>query len=1477
MGTYTTPKAGQLTYVNGSISVDTGELELQLQSGERFEQGSILVIDDNAEFEILFDDGSTLSNETASFNPDTPIEEDDALLAEIDALQQQILDGDDPTEGLPETAAGDGGNQGHAGFSNIDRSGGETFGSAGYDSNATNVGFQGGNGEEEFLTSFIESLTLDLSAPDNSSDNTPVITGTTNAAPGSTVTIVVTDSEGNQQTISAIVQPDGSFSAEVTEPLPDGSYDVDGTVIDSNNNTANDSDVGDVDTTAPAVSVAITNDQNNDGYINEAELGDSVSFVVSLGEGTAVGDTLIITDQNGQVIFEGPVTQDMLDNGLQLSPPTPENGASLEITATVTDPAGNSATGSDSATVDTTTDNDGDGVTVSITDITEDSGVDGDFITSDQTLVISGQVDLGDNNTLTVNFNGVNYTLADAELTVDADGNWSLDVTGTELADGTYTVTATVTDAQGNTSTVTQDVVIDTTADNDGDGVTVSITDITEDSGVDGDFITNDQTLVISGQIDTGDNNTLTVNFNGVNYTLADAELTVDADGNWTLDVTGTELADGTYTVTATVTDAQGNTSTATQNVVIDTTADNDGDGVTVSITDITEDSGIDGDFITNDQTLVISGQVDLGDNNTLTVNFNGKDYTVGDGFLTVDANGNWTLDVTDTELEDGTYMVTATVTDAQGNTSTVTQNVVIDTTADNDGDGVTVSITDITEDSGIDGDFITNDQTLVISGQVDLGDNNTLTVNFNGKDYTVDDGFLTVDANGNWTLDVTGTELEDGTYTVTATVTDAQGNTSTVTQNVVIDITADNDGDGVTVSITDITEDSGIDGDFITNDQTLVISGQVDLGDNNTLTVNFNGVNYTLADAELTVDANGNWSLDVTGTELADGTYTVTATVTDAQGNTSTATQNVVIDTTADNDGDGVTISITDITEDSGVDGDFITNDQTLVISGQVDLGDNNTLTVNFNGVNYTLADAELTVDANGNWSLDVTGTELADGTYTVTATVTDVQGNTSTVTQDVVIDTTADNDGDGVTVSITDITEDSGVDGDFITNDQTLVISGQVDLGDNNTLTVNFNGVNYTLADTELTVDANGNWTLDVTGTELADGTYTVTATVTDAQGNTSTVTQDVVIDTTADNDGDGVTVSITDITEDSGIDGDFITNDQTLVISGQVDMGDNNTMTVNFNGKDYTVGDGFLSVDANGNWTLDVTGTELADGTYTVTATVTDAQGNTSTVTQDVVIDLQGPAASIDLNPIVIGDDNVINQAESEDTVTLTGTVGGDVKVGDTVTLTLGDGTIASTTVIDLGDGLLGFTVDVDASALADAGSNSITASVTTIDAAGNSTSVSDKEEYLVDVSSPSLNIDIAADALNEGQTSLVTFTFSEAIKGFELGDITVVGGVLTNLVSTDGGITWTATFTPDNNFTGTASVTVADDTYTDLNGNAGTGNSDTTAVDTLAPTLNIDIAADALNEGQTSLVTFTFSEAIKGFELGDITVV
>ncbi|WP_323911467.1 retention module-containing protein, partial [Aeromonas veronii] len=211
------------------------------------------------------------------------------------------------------------------------------------------------------------------------------------------------------------------------------------------------------------------------------------------------------------------------------------------------------------------------------------------------------------------------------------------------------------------------------------------------------------------------------------------------------------------------------------------------------------------------------------------------------------------------------------------------------------------------------------------------------------------------------------------------------------------------------------------------TNDTTPTLTGATDAPAGSTVTLLVTDANGNQQTLTAIVTPSGTFTVDVV-TPLVEGFYTVTATVTDPAGNTGSATDSGSVDTKIDQDGDGNTVAITGITQDTGSSGsDFITNDNTLVFRGTVDLGDNSTLVVTINGKDYTSGKG-LVIDPNGNWSVDLTGTELADGTYPVVATVTDVAGNSKTVSQDVVVDTKIDQDGDGNTVAITGITQDTG-----------------------------------------------------------------------------------------------------------------------------------------------------------------------------------------------------------------------------------------------------------------------------------------------------------------------------------------------------------------------------------------------------------------------------------------------------------------
>ena len=153
-----------------------------------------------------------------------------------------------------------------------------------------------------------------------------------------------------------------------------------------------------------------------------------------------------------------------------------------------------------------------------------------------------------------------------------------------------------------------------------------------------------------------------------------------------------------------------------------------------------------------------------------------------------------------------------------------------------------------------------------------------------------------------------------------------------------------------------------------------------------------------------------------------------------------------------------------------------------------------------------------------------------------------------------------------------------------------------------------------------------------------------------------------------------------------------------------------------------------------------------------------------------------------------------------------------------------------------------------------------------------------SVASSTAVLVDTVRPTASVVVVDAALLAGETSLVTFTFSEAVPGFANASLTIANGTLSPVSSADNGITWTATFTPSSSITDASNVITLDLTsVTDAASNAGSGTTDSNnyAIDTVRPTVAIVVSDTTLTVGQTSLVTFTFSEAVTGFENADVT--
>ncbi|MDU2729410.1 Ig-like domain-containing protein [Pantoea sp.] len=486
-----------------------------------------------------------------------------------------------------------------------------------------------------------------------------------------------------------------------------------------------------------------------------------------------------------------------------------------------------------------------------------------------------------------------------------------------------------------------------------------------------------------------------------------------------------------------------------------------------------------------------------------------------------------------------------------------------------------------------------------------------------------------------------------------------------------------------------------------ITDDNSPVLSGTAEAGA--TVSVYDNG---TLL-GTVTVNADGSWSF--TTPTLADGQHSLTVTVTDAAGNTSSATDplNFTVDTLAP--------ALTDVsaTSDNGtiltpIAANGATSDATPTLQGTAEAG--STVTISDNGTVL----GTVIVGSDGRWSFSTS--TLGEGSHTLSITAADAAGNVSPATTlTFTVDTLAPNAASNL--QLTDNVGDSQgpLASGSSTDDNTPALSGQAEAG--TTVSV-YDG--DTLLGT-VTVGADGLWSF--TTPALSNGSHSLTATVTDAAGNVSAPTAAIVVNVAADLP---PATSSLEITDDSGSTLVPLTNgastaDSTPTLSGLTTAG---ALVTLYNG-DTVIGS--VTADASGQWNF--TPAALADGTYAFRADTTNADGSiTPSPVLTITIDTLAPTTPADLQ--LTNDDGAAvaaGGATNDNTLTLSGSA----EPGSTVTVRDGDTLLG--TVTAGGDGSWSFTTPV----LTD-GSHSLTATVT--DAAGNVSAASAPLNFTVDTQAP-----------------------------------------------------------------------------------------------------------------------------------------
>ena len=761
------------------------------------------------------------------------------------------------------------------------------------------------------------------------------------------------------------------------------------------------------------------------------------------------------------------------------------------------------------------------------------------------------------------------------------------------LTDGTWSVSGKLTDPAGNESSAgpSTSLGIDTTAP-----AAPSAPDLaaaSDTGGSDTDNITSDTTPAMSlPGASAGD----TVEFTASNgSTTKTCSYVVGSATSCDLPA----LSAGSWSVTAKVTDPAGNQSTAgtALPLTVDSTAPS-APG-TPDLSAVSDSGSSATDNLTNDTTPNVSSSGgSAGDIMTITAT---KGASTESCFYVVGSATSCDLPA----LADGTWTLTAKLTDTAGNQSVASSGLGITVDSASASAPAAPDLATGSDTGSSDSDNITSDTTPTFSlPGGSSGDTATITATKGATTKTC--SYVVGSATS---CDLSG--LTDGSWSVSGTLTDPAGNVSSAgaALSLAVDTTAPSAPAAPDLATASDTGSSSTDN--LTADTTPTVSGSGgSAGDTMTITATKGATTKTCSYV-----VGSATSCDLP--DLTDGTWALTGTLTDPAGNTSAAGTglNITVDGTGPVVTSGPDLAASSDTGASSTDNSTADSTPTVSVGGG-SAGDVATVTATSGSSTFTCSYV-----VGSATSCDLPA--LTDGTWTLSGSVTDAAGNSTPALPAVslTVDTTSPAPGTPDVEAASDTGPSST---DNLTSDTTPAVSVPgLSVGDQVTMSATNGSTTKTCT---YTVGVAASCDLPA----LTDGTWVLSASVTDPAGNTGTTTSstNLIVDAAAPFAPGGIDLLAS---SDSGASStDDATNDTTPAVSvpGGV-PGDKATITAT-NGSTsvsctYVVGSA-TSCD------LPV----LTDGTWAVSGTFTDAAGNVSPAGPSMNIVVDTTASAVPARP-------------------------------------------------------------------------------------------------------------------------------------------------------------------------------------------------------------------------------------------------